>query len=80
MGDLLLRPHEGVLLQVTAMGQAPRLIGDSGSLTRKDLFVRQVSGRVQVRNDSARPRVVAIEARGQRFDVEIAPGEMRWFD
>lgn len=80
MGDLLLRPHEGVLLQVTAVGQAPRLVGDSGSLTRKDLFVRQVSGRVQVRNDSARPRVVAIEARGQRFDVEIAPGEMRWFD
>ncbi|MFN8508139.1 MAG: glycoside hydrolase family 36 protein [Dehalococcoidia bacterium] len=80
MGDLLVRPHEGLLLQITATGQAPRVVGDSGSLTGKDLFVRQVSGRVQVRNDADRPRVIAIEARGQRFEVDLAPGEMRWYD
>ncbi|MCC7365977.1 MAG: alpha-galactosidase [Dehalococcoidia bacterium] len=80
MGDVLLRPHEGQLWQVTGRGKTPRVVGDSGSLTYDLLFVRQVSGRVQVRNDSDRPRVVAIEARGQVFEVDLAPGEMRWFD
>lgn len=80
MGDQLLRPHEGVLWQVTGAGKTPRVVGDSGSLTYANLFQRQVSGRIQVRNDSDRARTIAIEARGRVFEVELAPGEMRWFD
>jgi alpha-galactosidase len=80
MGDVLLRPHEGVLWQVSAPAQPPRVVGDSASLTYMALFQRQVSGRVQVRNDLDRPRVIAVEARGRVFDIELAPGEMRWFD
>ena len=80
MGDMLLGPHEGTLWQVSAPAQAPRVVGDSGSLTYGALFQRQVSGRVQVRNDLARPRSIAIEARGRVFEVRLAAGEMRWFD
>jgi hypothetical protein len=80
MGDVFLRPHEGTLWQVSTPAKTPRVVGDSGSLTRKDLFVRQVSGRVQVRNDSSRARTVAIEARGRTFEVDLAAGEMRWFE
>ncbi|MGE5596855.1 MAG: glycoside hydrolase family 36 protein [Hyphomicrobiales bacterium] len=80
MGDTLLRPHEGVLWQVMGRGPTPRVVGDSGSVTHAGLFERQVSGRVQVRNDSGRPRTVAIEARGQVFETGLAPGEMKWFD
>ena len=80
MGDTLLRPHEGALWQVASRGPTPRVVGDTASLTYQDLFQRQVSGRIQVRNDLARPRIIAIESRGQVYDVELAPGEMRWFD
>jgi len=80
MGDLLLRPHEGLVLQIAGRGVTPRVVGDSGSITYSGLYQRQVSGRVQVRNDSDRPRVIAIEARGRTFEVDLAPGEMRWFD
>ena len=80
MGDVLLRPHEGLTWQVTGRGATPRVVGDSASVTYSRLFVRPVSGRVQVRNDLDRARVVAIEARGRVFEVELAPGEMRWFD
>lgn len=80
MGDVFLRPHEGALWQVTAPGKGPRVVGDSASLVRKDLFERQVSGRVQVRNDGTAARKVAIERRGTVEVVELAPGEMRWFD
>lgn len=80
MGDVYLRPHDAVLWQVTGRGPTPRVVGDSASLTYKDLFERQVSGRVQVRNDLHRPRTVAIEARGRAFEVTLHPGEMRWFD
>ena len=80
MGDVFLRPHEGTLWQVSAPGQTPRVVGDSASLVRKDLYVRQVSGRLQLRNDSKRPRIVAIQHRGQAWEVDLAPGEMRWFD
>lgn len=80
MGDLYLRPHEGTLWQVAGPGSTPRVVGDTGSLTFAGLFQRQVSGRLQVRNDSARPRTVAIEARGQVVEEEFAPGAMRWFD
>jgi alpha-galactosidase len=81
MGDVYLRPHEGSLWQVTAPSTSPRLVGDTGSLVRKDLFVRPVSGRLQLRNDSPRPRLVAVQLRGgQTWEVELAPGEMRWFD
>ncbi len=80
MGDVFLRPHEGALWQVTAPGKSPRVVGDSASLTRKDLFERQVSGRVQVRNDAAAARKIAVQYRGQVQIVELAPGEMRWFD
>lgn len=80
MGDVFLRPHEGALWQVSAPGASPRVVGDSASLTRKDLFERQVSGRVQVRNDGAATRKVAIQRRGTVEVLELAPGEMRWFD
>jgi alpha-galactosidase len=80
MGDVFLRPHEGALWQVTGPGKSPRVVGDSASLTRKDLFERQVSGRVQVRNDAATARTVAVERRGTVDVVELAAGEMRWFD
>ncbi len=80
MGDVFLRAHEGTLWQVSAPGKTPRVVGDSAGLTRKDLFARQVSGRLQVRNDAALPRVIAIQHRGQAWEVDLAPGEMRWFD
>ncbi|MEO6398504.1 MAG: glycoside hydrolase family 36 protein [Tepidiformaceae bacterium] len=80
MGDTLLQPHEGALWQVSARAKTPRVVGDSASLTYGTLFQRPVSGRIQVRNDLSRPRVIAIEARGQVFEVELHPGEMRWFD
>ncbi len=80
MGDVFLRPHEGALWQVSSPGASPRVVGDSASLTRKNLFERQVSGRVQVRNDSAATRRVAIQRRGTVEVVELTPGEMRWFD
>ena len=80
MGDVFLRAHEGALWQVTAPGKSPRVVGDSASLTRRDLFERQVSGRVQVRNDAPTPRKVAIQRRGQVEVVDFEPGEMRWFD
>ena len=80
MGDTLLRPHEGLIWQVAARAKTPRVVGDSGSLTYAALFQRQVSGRIQVRNDLGRPRVIGIEARGQVSEAELAPGEMRWFD
>ena len=80
MGDALLRPHEGALWQVSAPGKTPRVVGDSASLTLSGLFERQVSGRIQVRNDLGRPRTLAIQVRGQVVEVVLQPGEMRWFD
>jgi alpha-galactosidase len=78
MGDVYLRAHEGALWQVSAPGPSPRVVGDSGSSTRKGLFERPVSGRLQVRNDSQRPRVLGIEHRGQTWEIDLAPGEMQW--
>lgn len=80
MGDRLLRPHEGALWQVTAPGPTPRVVGDAGSLTFEGLSQRPVSGRIQVGNALGRPRTIAVEARGQVFEVDLAPGERRWFD
>lgn len=80
MGDLLLRPHEGTLWQVAGRGPTPRVVGDTGQLRYGGLFQRQVSGRIQVRNDLPRSRTLAIEARGQVYEVDLAPGETRWFD
>ncbi len=79
-GDLLLGPHEGSLWQVSAPGPTPRVVGDTGNVNYHGLYQRPVSGRIQVRNDLARPRVLAVEARGSVLEVELAPGEMRWFD
>lgn len=79
-GDVLLRPHEGALWQVTGAGKGPRVVGDSGHLNYAGLFQRPVSGRIQVRNDGSTPRTIAIEARRQLFEVTLAPGESRWFD
>ncbi|MGI8926439.1 MAG: glycoside hydrolase family 36 protein [Tepidiformaceae bacterium] len=79
-GDILLRPHEGALWQVAAPGPGPRVVGDTGHIAYQGLFQRPVSGRIQVRNDAALPRTIAIEARGRVFPIELAPGEMRWFD
>jgi hypothetical protein len=79
-GDLLLRPHEGSLWQVTAPGPTPRVVGDTGHIDYHGLYQRPVSGRIQVRNDLDRPRVIAVEARGTVAEVELGPGEMRWFD
>jgi len=80
MGDVYLQAHEGTLWQVAGAGATPRVVGDAASLTGRDLFVRQVSGRLQVRNDSPRARVIAIQHRGRAWEVGLAPGEMRWFD
>lgn len=80
MGDIFLRPHEGLLLQVAGRGKTPRCVGDSASLTYAGLFQRPVSGRLQLRNDLDRPRIVAVEARGQIAAHELLPGEARWFD
>lgn len=80
MGDVYLRPHEGALWQVTAPGKTPRAVGDSGHLAYHGLYQRQVSGRLQVRNDGPRIRTVAVQHRGQAWEVDLAPGEMRWFD
>jgi alpha-galactosidase len=80
MGDTLLRPHEGRLWHVTAPGRGPRVVGDSASVTYAGLFQRPVSGRLQVRNDLDRPRTVAIDSRGQVFEVVLQAGERRWFD
>ena len=80
MGDVLLGPHEGQLWQVASRGPTPRVVGDSASLTYAGLFQRQVSGRIQLRNDLPRDRVLAIESRGQVFEIDLAPGETRWFD
>jgi hypothetical protein len=49
-------------------------------VTYHGLYQRPVSGRIQLRNDLSRPRVLAVEARGSVSEVELAPGEMRWFD
>lgn len=80
MGDRLLAPHEGVLLQVTAHGPTPRVVGDTGHVAYARLHQRAVSGRLQVRNDARRARTIAVQARGQVFEVELQPGEARWFD
>lgn len=79
MGDVLLRPHEGLLWQVTGPGRGPRLIGDSASLTAFGLSVRHVSGQLEVVNTLQRARSVAVEVRGQVVEIELAPGEKRWF-
>ncbi len=79
-GDVLLRPHQGSLWQVAAPGQSPRVIGDTGHINYDGLYQRQVSGRVQVRNDRDTPRTIAVEARGRQAEANIEPGEMRWFD
>ena len=79
-GDILLQPHEGSLWQVVAPGPTPRAVGDTGHLGYAGLFQRRVSGRIQVRNDSTRSRTIAIDARGRVFEVDLDPGEMRWFD
>jgi alpha-galactosidase len=79
-GDLLLRAHEGTLWQVAAPGPTPRVVGDTGHLAFDGLYLRPVSGRIQVGNDLDHARMIAVEARGQVFEVELAPGERRWFD
>ena len=79
-GDVLLAPHEGALWQVSAAGATPRVVGDTGHINYARLYQRPVSGRIQVRNDDTRPRTIAIEARGQVFEVDLPPGIARWFD
>ncbi len=79
-GDVLLAPHEGALWQVTAPGPTPRVVGDTGHLNYARLYQRPVSGRIQVRNDDTRMRAIAVEARGQAFEVDLPPGVARWFD
>ena len=79
-GDLLLQPHEGTLWQVSAPSPTPRLVGDTGHISYDGLYVRPVSGRLQLRNDSDRSRTVAVEARGRITLHELAPGDVRWFD
>lgn len=79
-GDVLLAPHEGVVWQVIAPSPAPRLVGDTGHLAFERITIRPVSGRLQLRNDRAWPRTVAVEARGHISLHELSPGEARWFD
>lgn len=79
MGDILLGPHEGLLLQVSAPGAGPRLVGDTASLTFSGLATRSVSGQLHVTNTLDRPRTIAIESRGHVHEVTLAPGERRIF-
>ncbi|MFQ5380467.1 MAG: glycoside hydrolase family 36 protein [Dehalococcoidia bacterium] len=79
-GDIRLEPHEGTLWQTALPGEAPRAVGDSGHVAFASLFERRVSGRLQLRNDAARSRTVAVEARGRITVDELSPGEMSWFD
>lgn len=79
MGDILLPPHDGLVFQVSAPGPTPRCVGDSASLVYHRLHQRVVSGQLEVRNDLDRARIVAIESRGQVFEVSLEPGERRWF-
>jgi alpha-galactosidase len=79
-GDVMVGPHEGALWQVTAPGAGPRVVGDTGHVNYARLYQRPVSGRIQVRNDDALARTIAIEARGQVFEVDLPPGIARWFD
>ena len=79
-GDLFLRPHEGTVWQVTARSPGPRVVGDTGHLGYDGLTMRQVSGRLQLRNDRRQGRTVAVEARGHLRTYALEPGEMRWFD
>lgn len=80
MGDVLLRPHEGLLFQVAGRSRGARVVGDSGHATMATLYQREVSGRVQVRNDSAAPRTIAVSARQRVLTYDLQPGESRWFD
>jgi len=79
MGDVLLRGHEGLLWQVSSPGPTPRVVGDSASVTFSGLAMRQVSGQLHVGNELDRPRIIAVEARGRMFEVELGPGERRRF-
>ena len=79
-GDVLLAPHEGSLWQVTGPGPTPRVVGDTGHVNYARLYQRPVSGRIQLRNDDTRLRTIAVEARGQAFEVDLPPGVARWFD
>jgi alpha-galactosidase len=79
MGDVLLRPHEGLLWQVSATGSGPRVVGDSASVTYARLGIRQVSGQLQVVNELQAARTIAVESRGQVFEVDLVAGERRWF-
>jgi hypothetical protein len=56
------------------------VVGDTGHLNYARLYQRPVSGRIQVRNDDTRMRAIAVEARGQAFEVDLPPGVARWFD
>jgi alpha-galactosidase len=80
MGDIRIAPHEGMLFQVSQPGRGARVTGDSGHLTMHGLVQREVSGRVQVRNDGAKHRTIAVTARRQTTTYDLAPGEFRWFD
>ncbi len=80
MGDIRIAAHEGMLFQVSLPGRGARVTGDSGHVTMYGLAQREVSGRVQVRNDSKRKRTIAVTARRQTTTYELAPGEFRWFD
>ena len=80
MGDRLLRPHEGLLLQVAARGATPRVVGDTGHINYARLHQRPVSGSLHVRNDGRHPRTIAIESRGQIYTVDLPPGETRVFE
>lgn len=79
-GDVLLKPHEGALWQLSMPGPTPRLVGDSGHVAYEGLYQRSVSGRLQLRNDGHRERTVAVECRGAIIEVDLAPSEMRWFE
>ena len=80
MGDIRIAAHEGMLFQVSLPGRGARVTGDSGHVNMHGLAQREVSGRVQVRNDSKRKRTIAVTARRQTTTYELAPGEFRWFD
>ncbi len=80
MGDIRVNPHDGLLFQVSLPGRGARVTGDSGHIGMADLAQREVSARVQVRNDRSYPRTIAVSARRNTTVYTLKPGEYRWFD
>lgn len=80
MGDVRIDPHDARLFQVSQARREARVSGDTGHIAMAGLAQREVSARVQARNDRDYPRTIAITARRKTTVYTLKPGEYRWFD